>query len=68
MIPSLFWSLSLALAASAPLPADKPKENAKSNPPGAAVEARLVAAKDTYTLDLADDQRLTRHAVLLAKQ
>jgi len=35
-------------------PADevKSKEQAKSEPPGAPVEARLVAAKDTYTLDL----------------
>ncbi len=52
MIRNFFWSLSLAAAAAAPATAEKPKETAKSDPPGAAVEARLVSAKDTYTLDL----------------
>jgi hypothetical protein len=55
-ILTLFIAAAVALTASAapvPKPEDKPKEETpKTDPPGVPLEAKLVAKKDTYTLDL----------------
>jgi hypothetical protein len=52
MLQNILWGLAVILpAALAPAP-EKTKEKPKSDPPGAVVEARLVAKKDSYTLEL----------------
>jgi hypothetical protein len=48
MMQYALWGLLVLLA---PAP-EKPSDKAKSEPPGAVVEAKLVAKKDTYPLDL----------------
>jgi hypothetical protein len=48
MLRCAFFGLLVLLA---PAP-EKPSDKAKSEPPGAVVEAKLVAKKDTYPLDL----------------
>jgi hypothetical protein len=52
MVRNWFWSLTLsALTATTSTLADEPTK-ARSEPAGAAVEARLSADRDSYTLDL----------------
>jgi hypothetical protein len=53
-ILTVFAALLIALAtnAKAPVPKQPPQEKSKTDPPGVPLEAKLVAKKDTYTLDL----------------
>lgn len=44
--------IALAAPGKAPLSRKKPEQKSKTEPPGVTLEARLIAKKDTYILDL----------------
>jgi hypothetical protein len=45
-------SIALAAPATAPVRQQQPEQKSKTEPPGVPLEARLIAKKDTYGLDL----------------
>jgi hypothetical protein len=45
-------TVALGAPGKAPIPQQAPEEKSKTDPPGVPLEARLIAKKDTYVLDL----------------
>jgi hypothetical protein len=45
-------AIARAVDGKAPVPQGQPQEKSKTEPPGVPLEARLIAKKDTYVLDL----------------